>query len=72
MKIKNTVTTVRYWYSLPSVGSALNKNGLIYPLNKDGVPNEVSGVELDDASDEWFSALSDADAALVNKFKEAR
>jgi len=66
MKIKNTVTT------LPSVGSALNNNGFIYPLNNNGSVDTFSGVELDDASDEWFTALSDADAAIVNKFKEAR
>jgi hypothetical protein len=57
---------------LPSVGSALSNNGLVLPVHLDGSVDIPAGVELDDASDEWFAALSAADAAIVNKFKEAR
>ena len=41
------------------------------PLNADGSVDTASQVDLNDASDEWTAALSDADAAIVNKINRS-
>ena len=53
--------------NLPSVGSAISDFGFIYPLKADGSVDTFDQVDLNDASDEWLSALSEADAVIVNK-----
>ena len=64
MRIENTT-----FENLPSVGSAISNHGFIYPLNADGTVDTFDKVDLNDASDEWLSALSETDAATVNDFK---
>ena len=61
----------RSFTPLESVGSAISKFGFIYPLNADGSVDTASQVDLNDASDEWTAALSDADAAIVNKINRS-
>ena len=56
---------------LESVGSAISAFGFIYPLNADGSVDTFDHVDLNDASDEWLAALSEADAAIVNEINRS-
>jgi len=51
---------------LDSVGSCINTDGVVYPLNEDGTPDTNSGVDWLDTSDEWSESLSEEDAGLLN------
>jgi hypothetical protein len=53
--------------NLKSVGSIMElKTEKIYPLQKDGKPDLLMGVLLDDVSDEWFASLSDYDFGTIS------
>ena len=52
---------------LKSVGSAVTKEGIVYPLNVDNTPDTNSGVHLDDCTGEWWARLSISDKELIDK-----
>ena len=43
---------------LESVGSCVDPDGMIYPLNVDGTPDTNCGVHYSEVSEEWLNALS--------------
>jgi len=51
---------------LDSVGSCIDTDGVVYPLNVDDTPDTYSGVDWLDTSDEWSESLSEEDAGLLN------
>ena len=51
---------------LESVGSCVDKEGIIYPMNIDNTPDLNSGVDFIDTTDEWSEALSEEDAGLLD------
>jgi hypothetical protein len=57
----------RNFTTLESVGSAISDFGFIYPLHADGSVDTFDQVDVNDVSDEWTAALSEDDAAIVNK-----
>ena len=53
---------------LKSVGSCIDKGGVVYPLNVNGTPNTDNGVHWLDTTDEWNESLSKADVDRLNKW----
>ena len=53
---------------LESVGSCVDTEGIIYPMNVDNTPDTNSGVDWLDTSDEWFESLSDEDAVSFDEW----
>ena len=51
---------------LESVGSCVDTEGVIYPLNVDNTPDSAGGVDFLDTTDEWSEALSEEDAGLLD------
>ena len=51
---------------LESVGSCIDTDGIVYPMNTDNTPDTNCGVDWLDTSDEWSSSLSNEDAALLD------
>ena len=51
---------------LESVGSCVDTEGMIYPLNVDNTPDSAGGVDFLDTTDEWSEALSEEDAGLLD------
>ena len=51
---------------LESVGSCVDPDGIIYPLNVDGTPDTNGGIDWLDTTDEWSTSLSEEDAGLLN------
>ena len=51
---------------LESVGSCVDKKGMIYPMNVDNTPDTNSGVDWLDTTDEWSESLSEEDAGLLD------
>ena len=51
---------------LESVGSCVDTDGMIYPLNIDNTPDLNSGVDFLDTTDEWSESLSEEDAGLLD------
>ncbi len=58
------------YIELESVGTALYKNGMTYSINVDGTHDtyELSGVHIQDCSEEWWSYMSMEDALIVFPF----
>ena len=51
---------------LESVGSVIDpQDGMVYPLFENGAIDLGMGVELEEASDEWFDSLSENDMNLL-------
>ena len=51
---------------LESVGSCMDEDGTVYPMNTDNTPDTNSGVDWLDTTDEWSESLSEEDAGLLN------
>ena len=51
---------------LESVGSCIDEDGTVYPMNVDGTPDTNCGVDWVETSDEWSESLSNEDAALLD------
>ena len=51
---------------LESVGSCVDTEGMIYPMNVDNTPDLNCGGHIEDTCDEWFEALSEEDAGLLD------
>jgi hypothetical protein len=51
---------------LDSVGSCIDRDGIVYPMNVDNTPDTNSGVDWLYTSDEWSESLSEEDAGLLN------
>ena len=43
---------------LESVGSCVDTEGMIYPMNVDNTPDTNCGVDFLDTTDEWSEAIS--------------
>jgi hypothetical protein len=50
---------------LESVGSCVDVDGVVYPLNADNTPDITCGVDWLDTTDEWSESLSEEDAGLL-------
>ena len=51
---------------LESVGSCVDENGMVYPMNVDDTPDLNGGSDFLDTTDEWSEALSEEDAGLLD------
>ena len=51
---------------LESVGSCVDTEGMIYPMNVDSTPDLSCGSDFLDTTDEWSEALSEEDAGLLD------
>ena len=58
------------YIELESNGTALYKNGMTYSINVDGTHDtyELSGVHIQDCSEEWWSYMSMTDALILFPF----
>lgn len=54
---------------LESVGSFIDKDGMIYPAMTNSKPDLDAGVELSEVDDEWLDALSKEDKKIISKFE---
>ena len=53
---------------LESVGSCVDTDGMVYPMNIDDTP-DLNGVsDFLDTTDEWSEALSEEDAGLLDEW----
>ena len=53
---------------LESVGSCVDTEGMIYPMNVDNTPDTNNGVDWLDTTDEWFESLSDEDVVSFDEW----
>lgn len=55
--------------NLDSVGSVMDKDGIIYPQFQDGTPDLDGGVELSeiDLEDDWYTSLDKKDKKIVDQ-----
>ena len=51
---------------LESVGSCMDEDGTVYPMNGNDTPDTNCGVDWLDTTDEWSESLSEEDAGLLN------
>ena len=51
---------------LESVGSCMDTDGIVYPMNVDDTPDLECGVDWLDTTDEWSESLSEEDAGLLD------
>ena len=51
---------------LESVGSCIDEDGTVYPMNTDNTPDTNCGVDWLDTTDEWQESLSEEDCGLLN------
>ena len=51
---------------LESVGSCIDKEGIVYPTNADF--DKYLGCHLEDIADEWLESLSIKDTRLLHKW----
>ena len=51
---------------LESVGSCIDTDGVVYPMNVDNTPDLHSGVDWLNTTDEWSESLSEEDAGLLD------
>ena len=51
---------------LESVGSCVDTDGMVYPMNVDDTPDLNCGSDWLDTTDEWSESLSEEDAGLLN------
>ena len=49
---------------LESVGSCVDSEGYIYPLNVDGSPDRDAGVHYSECTGEWYDSLNEEDYLL--------
>ena len=50
---------------LESVGSCIDRDGIVYPMNVDGTIDTNCGVDWLETSDEWSEAVSEEDNDLL-------
>ena len=50
---------------LESVGSCIDEDGTVYPINTDNTPDTNCGVDWIDTSDEWSESVSEEDNGLL-------
>ena len=53
---------------LESVGSCIDEDGTVYPMNVDGTPDTNCGVDWVETSDEWSEAVSNEDSELLDNW----
>ena len=53
---------------LDSVGSCMDTDGMVYPLNANDTPDTNGGVDFLDTTDEWMNSLSDDDNDLLHNW----
>ena len=53
---------------LESVGSCMDADGMVYPMNGNDTPDTNSGVDFLDTTDEWMNSLSDDDNDLLHNW----
>ena len=55
---------------LESVGSCIDTDNIIHPLNVDGTPDMYDGMatHVGDCDDEWLGSLSSEDRSEMNKW----
>ena len=51
---------------LESVGSCVDTDGMVYPMNVDDTPDLNGGSDFLDTTDEWSESLSEEDAGLLD------
>lgn len=51
---------------LESVGSCVDEDGIVYPMNTDNTPDTNCGVDWLDTTDEWSESVSEEDCGLLN------
>ena len=51
---------------LESVGSCIDEDGIVYPMNVDNTPDTNCGVDWVETDDEWSTSLSNEDAGLLD------
>ena len=51
---------------LESVGSCIDEDGTVYPMNVDNTPDTNCGVDWVETDDEWSTSLSNEDAGLLD------
>ena len=51
---------------LESVGSCIDTDGIVYPMNVDNTPDLNCGSDWLDTTDEWSESLSEEDAELLD------
>jgi len=54
------------YMELESVGSCIDTDGIVYPMNADETIDTNCGVDWLDTSDEWSDSLSEEDCGLLN------
>ena len=54
------------YMELESVGSCIDTDGIVYPMNADGTRDTNCGVDWLDTTDEWQESLSEEDCGLLN------
>ena len=57
---------------LESVGSCIDEEGCIYPLNCDGTPDFMITYHLDDVDEEFWDTISDEDSVRVYEVLEGK
>ena len=50
---------------LESVGSCIDEDGTVYPMNTDNTPDTNSGVDWLETTDEWSESVSEEDNGLL-------
>ena len=53
---------------LESVGSCMDADGMVYPMNGNDTPDTNGGVDFLDTTDEWMNSLSDDDNDLLHNW----
>ena len=51
---------------LESVGSCVDTDGIVYPMNVDNTPDLNGGSYFEDTTDEWSESLSEEDAGSLD------
>ncbi len=51
---------------LESVGSCIDEDGTVYPMNVDNTPDTNCGVDWVETDDVWSTSLSNEDAGLLD------
>ena len=54
------------YMELESVGSCIDRDGIVYPMNVDGTIDRNCGVDWLETSDEWSESVSEEDCGLLN------
>jgi len=54
------------YIELESVGSCIDRDGIVYPMNVDGTIDRNCGVDWLETSDEWSESVSEEDCGLLN------